>query len=74
MERIGISSKSDDSYPIEFVREISYAITQIKLHSKFTKNLGKEIINGLNEVAHSDTILEKEEERWINIIEDEFNS
>tara|TARA_Y100001970_G_C13893828_1_gene680107 strand:+ start:37 stop:516 length:480 start_codon:yes stop_codon:yes gene_type:complete len=74
LERIGISSKSDDSYPIEFVREISYAITQIKLHSKFTKNLGKEIINGLNEVAHSDTILEKEEERWINIIEDEFNS
>jgi hypothetical protein len=68
-EETGLSA---DSHSIEFIREISYAIAQIKLHPKFSNNLGDDLIRGLNTIAHSDGNFDKEEKRWIDIISKEF--
>ena len=65
-------SVSANSHSIEFVREISYAIAQIKLHPKFSNNLGDDLIRGLNTIARSDDNFDKEEKRWIDIISKEF--
>ena len=72
LERIGFSSSTKDEYPIEFVREVSYAITQIKLHPSFNNDLGIQLINGLNTIAHSDGNFDNEESRWIKIIKEEL--
>jgi hypothetical protein len=63
---------SDISHSIELIREISYAITQIKSHINFSQNLGDELVQSLKSIAHSDGSYDAEEKRWIGIIAKEF--
>jgi len=71
------NNKTFSSLSIDFTREISFSIIQIKhaiQYQNISKSLSVDILKVINDIASADGKISKEEKRWIDVITSEFNT
>ena len=71
------NNKTFSSLSLDFTREISFSIIQIKHAIKYqniSKSLSDDILKVINDIASADGKISKDEKRWIDVITSEFNT
>ena len=71
------NNKTFSSLSLDFTREISFSIIQIKhaiQYQNISKSLSDDILKVINDIASADGKISKEEKRWIDVITSEFNT